>query len=125
MTTAPATPATTPAITVTDPEAQQIARANTTGLQPVVFVHGLWLLPSSWNRWAAFFEDVGYVAVMPGWPDDAETVLEANAHPEVFAHKRVGQVADHIERIVHGLERKPALIGHSFGGTLVQILAGR
>jgi non-heme chloroperoxidase len=125
MTTAPATPATTPAVTVTDHEAQQIARANGTGLQPIVFVHGLWLLPSSWDRWALFFEEAGFTALTPGWPDDPSTVDEANAHPEVFANKTIGQVADHVEQIVRGLQRKPAIIGHSFGGLLAQILAGR
>ena len=57
---------------------------------PVVFIHGLWLLPSSWDRWATVFEEAGYTALTPGWPDDPETVEEANAHPEVFAHKTVG-----------------------------------
>jgi pimeloyl-ACP methyl ester carboxylesterase len=71
------------------------------------------------------FEEAGYTALTPSWPDDPETVEEANAHPDVFAHKTVGQVADHTEAIVRGLVRKPAVIGHSFGGLLVQILAGR
>jgi non-heme chloroperoxidase len=113
------------ATTITEHEAQQVQRANATGLQPVVFVHGLWLLPSSWDRWAKLFEDAGYTALTPGWPDDPETVQEANAHPEVFAGKTVGQVADHFDEIISGLSRKPAIIGHSFGGLLVQILAGR
>src|ERR1700694_2432562 len=111
--------------TITEHEAQQVERANATGLQPVVFVHGLWLLPSSWDRWATMFEESGYTALTPGWPDDPETVDAANAHPEVFAHKTVGQVADHFDGIVRGLKRKPAVIGHSFGGLLAQILAGR
>jgi pimeloyl-ACP methyl ester carboxylesterase len=104
---------------------EQIERANASGLMPVVFVHGLWLLPSSWDRWAKAFEDAGYTALTPGWPDDPDTVEEANAHPEVFAHKTVGQVADHYDQIVRGLSLKPAIVGHSFGGLLVQILAGR
>src|SRR4051812_2524649 len=111
--------------TITEHEYEQVARANATGLQPVVFVHGLWLLPSSWDRWAKLFEDAGYTALTPGWPDDPETVEEANAHPEVFAKKTVGQVADHFDEIVSGLTRKPAVIGHSFGGLLAQIIAGR
>jgi len=111
--------------TITEHEAQQVERANTTGLQPIVFVHGLWLLPSSWDRWAKVFEEAGYTALTPGWPDDPETVTEANAHPEVLAHKTVGQVADHFDEIIRGLDKKPALIGHSFGGLHVQILAGR
>ena len=110
---------------ITDPEAEQIQRANASGRQPVVFVHGLWLLPSSWDRWAALFDEAGYVALTPGWPDDPETVEEANAHPEVFARKTVGQVADHFEAVIGRLDRKPAVIGHSFGGLLTQILAGR
>jgi len=102
-----------------------MARANKSGLAPVVFVHGLWLLPSSWHRWAALFEEAGYVAVTPAWPDDPDTVEEANANPEVFAHKTVGQVADHFDEVIRGLAKKPAVIGHSFGGLLTQILAGR
>src|SRR6267143_1655022 len=111
--------------TITDHEQKQIERANATGLQPVVFVHGLWLLPSSWDRWATVFEEAGYTSVTPSWPDDPETVSVANANPEVFANKTVGQVADHFEGIIRRLKRKPAIIGHSFGGLLVQILAGR
>ncbi len=110
---------------ITEHEAAQIERANASTAKPVVFVHGLWLLPSSWERWAALFEEAGYVAVSPGWPDDPETVAEAKEHPEVFAHKSVGQVADHFAGIIRRLKRKPAVIGHSFGGLLTEILAGR
>jgi pimeloyl-ACP methyl ester carboxylesterase len=113
------------AATITEHEAEQVSKANETGLEPVVFIHGLWLLPSSWDRWATVFEEAGFTALTPGWPDDPETVEEANAHPEVFAGKTVGQVADHYDAIVRGLDRKPAVIGHSFGGLLTQILAGR
>ncbi|HEY4133328.1 MAG TPA: alpha/beta hydrolase [Gemmatimonadaceae bacterium] len=112
-------------LAITDHEAQQVERANKTGLQPVVFVHGLWLLPSSWDRWSAMFEENGFTALTPGWPDDPETVDEANAHPQAFAHKTVGQVAEHFATIVGGLNTKPAIVGHSFGGLLAQILAGR
>jgi pimeloyl-ACP methyl ester carboxylesterase len=113
------------ATTITEHEAQEVARANATGLQPVVFIHGLWLLPSSWDRWATLFEEAGLTALTPGWPDDPDTVEEANEHPEVFAKKTVGQVADHFDEIIRGLERKPVVIGHSFGGLLTQIIAGR
>jgi pimeloyl-ACP methyl ester carboxylesterase len=110
---------------VTATESEQVQRANESGLQPVVFIHGLWLLPSSWDRWAAAFEEAGYTALSPGWPDDPDTVEEAKEHPEVFAHKTVGQVADHFADIIGKLDRKPAVIGHSFGGLLTQIIAGR
>jgi non-heme chloroperoxidase len=111
--------------TITDHESQQIDAANATGLTPVVFIHGLWLLPSSWDRWATVFEEAGLTAVTPGWPDDPETVEEANAHPEAFAHKTIGQVADHFAEAIAKLNDKPVVIGHSFGGLLTQILAGR
>ena len=113
------------AATISEHEAEQVALANSTGRTPVVFVHGLWLLPSSWDRWATLFEEAGFTALTPGWPDDPETVAEANAHPEVMANKTVGQVADHFSEIVRKLAQRPVVIGHSFGGLLAQILAGR
>ena len=113
------------AATLTEHEAAEVERANATGLQPVVFIHGLWLLPSSWDRWATAFEEAGLTALTPGWPDDPETVEEAKANPDVFARKTVGQVANHFEDVIGKLDRKPAVIGHSFGGLLAQILAGR
>jgi pimeloyl-ACP methyl ester carboxylesterase len=110
---------------ITEHETDQVDRANATGLTPVVFIHGLWLLPSSWDRWATLFEEAGYAPLTPGWPDDPETVEEANAHPEVFAGKTVGQVADHFAGVIGRLSKQPAVIGHSFGGLLAQIIAGR
>lgn len=110
---------------VTAAERAQIQRANVSGLQPVVFVHGLWLLPESWGRWAEAFEEAGYIALTPGWPGDPASVAEANARPDGMAGKTVGQVADHLSVIISQLERKPVVVGHSFGGLLAQILAGR
>jgi pimeloyl-ACP methyl ester carboxylesterase len=111
--------------TITEYEAGQIDRANATGKTPVVFIHGLWLLPSSWDRWVTVFEEAGYTALTPGWPDDPQTVEEANANPDSFAKKTVGQVADHFQEAIEGLDKKPAVVGHSFGGLLTQIIAGR
>ena len=103
----------------------QIEAANAGGKPPVVFIHGLWLLPTSWQRWADVFAAAGYAPVLAGWPDDPDTVEEANAHPEVFARKSVGQVADHFSELIGKLDRKPVVVGHSFGGLLTQIIAGR
>lgn len=103
----------------------QVAEANASGRVPVVFIHGLWLLPSSWDRWAGLFGEAGYAPVSPGWPDDPDTVAEAAADPGVFADKTIGQVADHYSAVIGTLTRKPAVIGHSFGGLLAQIIAGR
>jgi pimeloyl-ACP methyl ester carboxylesterase len=106
-------------------EADQIQAANTSGRTPVVFVHGLWLLPSSWDRWEEVFAAAGYAPVSPGWPDDPSTVEEARAHPETFAGKSIAEVADHFETVIGKLSVKPAIVGHSFGGLLTEILAGR
>ncbi len=111
--------------TVTKHEQAQIDKANASGKTPVVFVHGLWLLPSSWDRWAKLFEEAGFAALTPGWPDDPETVEEAKEHPDVFAKKSIGDVADHFEEVIQGLSKKPAVVGHSFGGLMTEILAGR
>jgi non-heme chloroperoxidase len=113
------------AVSTSPTTAEQVAQANATGLTPVVFIHGLWLLPSSWDRWAEVFEQAGYTALTPGWPDDPDTVEEAKANPEVFAHKTVGQVADHYADVIGQLDKKPAVIGQSFGGLLTQMIAGR
>src|SRR3954447_11979701 len=110
---------------ITEREAAQAERANASSATPVVFVHGLWLLPSSWEHWVTLFENAGYVALTPGWPDDPETVAEAREHPEVFAGKGITEIADYEERIIRRLDRKPVIIGHSFGGLLTMILAGR
>jgi pimeloyl-ACP methyl ester carboxylesterase len=103
----------------------QVERANSSGRAPVVFIHGLWLLPSSWERWVALFEAAGYSAVTPGWPDDPPTVAEARAHPSTFAGKTIGQIAARLEGVIRGLKKKPAVVGHSFGGMFTQMLAGR
>jgi pimeloyl-ACP methyl ester carboxylesterase len=111
--------------TITERELAQIERANATTATPVVFIHGLWLLPSSWDAWATLFEEAGYAALTPDWPDDPRTVEGARAEPEVLAKKTLKQVADHTTEVVDALDRKPALIGHSTGGLLAQMLAGR
>ena len=91
----------------------------------MLFIHGLWLLPSSWDRWATLFEEAGYAAVTAGWPDDPETVEEANIHPEIFARKTVGMVADHMRGRGRPAGHQAVIIGHSIGGLLIQMLAGR
>jgi pimeloyl-ACP methyl ester carboxylesterase len=114
-----------PTAVLTERETRQVEQANASGRTPVVFIHGLWVLPSSWDRWAELFEDAGYAAVTPSWPDDPETVAEARAHPEVLAKKTIGQVADHTAEVIGRLEKKPAVMGHSTGGLLAQIIADR
>ncbi len=110
--------------TLTTHEQQQIERANAEGKQPVIFVHGLWLLSGSWDSWRQMFEEKGYTTLAPGWPDDPDSVEEARQDPEVFAHKRLKQVTDHYIDAIRQLKRRPAVIGHSFGGLIAQKVAG-
>jgi non-heme chloroperoxidase len=111
--------------TISEREAAQIERANASNATPVVFIHGLWLLPSSWDAWATLFEEAGYVALTPDWPDDPATVEVARAEPEVLAKKTLKHVADHTSDIINALVEKPAVVGHSTGGLLAEMLAGR
>jgi pimeloyl-ACP methyl ester carboxylesterase len=110
---------------ISDREKREIEAANASGKSPVVFIHGLWLLPSSWAAWAEFFEQAGYAPLAPDWPDDPATVEEARANPDVLAKKTLKQVADHTAEIIGALNKKPVLIGHSTGGLVAQMLAGR
>src|SRR3954471_9621471 len=105
--------------------AEQIEQANASGRTPVVFVHGLWLLRTSWERWETLFDEAGYAPVSADWPDDPASVEAARANPGAFAGKGVAQVADHVAELIGRLEKKPAVVGHSFGGLMAQIVAGR
>jgi pimeloyl-ACP methyl ester carboxylesterase len=110
---------------ITARESQQLGQANSSGRTPVIFIHGLWLLAGSWDNWAALFEEAGYAPVAPAWPDDPETVEEARATPDVFAKKTLAEIADHTADVIGALDKKPAVMGHSTGGLLAQIIAGR
>jgi non-heme chloroperoxidase len=106
-------------------EQREIEAANAAGNTPVVFIHGLWLLPSSWANWADLFKQAGYSPLTPDWPDDPATVQEARANPDVFAKKTLRQIADHTVDVIRALDKKPAVMGHSTGGLLAQMVAGR
>jgi pimeloyl-ACP methyl ester carboxylesterase len=110
---------------ISEREHREIEAANASGDTPVVFVHGLWLLPSSWANWTDFFEQAGYAPLTPDWPDDPATVDEARANPHVLANKTLRQIEDHTIEVINALDKKPVLIGHSTGGLLAQMVAGR
>jgi pimeloyl-ACP methyl ester carboxylesterase len=112
-------------MSISERESREIEAANASGATPVVFIHGLWLLPSSWANWADFFEQAGYAPLTPDWPDDPETVEEARANPDVLAKKTLKQVADHTADVIGKLDEKPAVMGHSTGGLVAQMIAGR
>src|SRR6202008_5015832 len=110
---------------ISERESREIEEANASGTNPVLFIHGLWLLPSSWANGADFIKQAGYAPLTPDWPDDHETVEEARANPDVLAKKTLKQVADHTVDGLGKLEKKPAVMGHSTAGWLAQLLPGR
>jgi len=110
---------------ISERESREIEAANASGDTPIVLIHGLWLLPSSWANWIDFFKESGYAPLTPDWPGDPATVEEARANPDVFAKKTLKQVADHTTEIISALDKKPVVMGHSTGGLLAQMLAGQ
>jgi len=95
---------------VSERENREIEAANSVGHTPVVFIHGLRLLPSSWANWADFFTRASYAPLAPDWPGDPETAGQARANPGVLARKTLEQVADHTTEIINDLDKKPAVI---------------
>src|SRR5436305_15071643 len=110
---------------ISERENREIEAANASGNTPVVLIHGLWLLPSSWANWAEFFQQAGYAPLTPDWPGDPVTVDQARAEPEVLSGKSLKQVADHTAEVVAALDTKPVVMGHSTGGLVAQMLAGQ
>jgi pimeloyl-ACP methyl ester carboxylesterase len=91
---------------------------------PVVFVHGLWLHATSWNDWVDLFREAGYAPIAPGWPGDSDTVEECRKNPDAVADQGIDDVVGHYAEIIKALDAKPILIGHSFGGLVVEKLLG-
>ncbi len=91
---------------------------------PVLFIHGLWLHATSWQRWTELFTQRGYQTSAPGWPGDSDTVVGSRANPDAIADKSIDDVFAHYAAIIEQLPRKPILIGHSFGGMLAEKLLG-
>jgi non-heme chloroperoxidase len=92
---------------------------------PVVFIHGLWLHADSWGAWGERYRAAGFDPQAPGWPGDSETVEETRAHADAVSGHGINDVVDHYAAIVQGLSEPPVLVGHSFGGLIVQRLIGQ
>ncbi|KRC42818.1 alpha/beta hydrolase [Oerskovia sp. Root918] len=91
----------------------------------VVLVHGLWMTPRSWEHWVPYYEAKGFRVLTPGYPGFEIEVEALRENPEVIARLTVPETVDHLAGIVEGLDRPPIIMGHSFGGTLTQLLLAR
>lgn len=91
----------------------------------IVLIHGLWLTRLSWEDWVDRYTQAGYHVLAPGWPGMEVDVEALRKDPSVMNGLGVVEVADHYEQLVRTLDTAPILIGHSFGGLLVQILLDR
>src|SRR4051794_13287491 len=89
---------------------------------PVIFIHGLWLHPSSWGRFASRFEEAGYATTSPGWPGVADTVEASREDPDAIADHGIDDVVKHYARIIDAMPTQPVLVGHSFGGMIAEKL---
>jgi pimeloyl-ACP methyl ester carboxylesterase len=92
---------------------------------PVLFIHGLWLHASSWQPWVDLFTENGYRPAAPGWPGESASVQECRDDHDALADKGIDDVTDHYAAIVASLDARPILVGHSFGGLIVQKLLGQ
>jgi pimeloyl-ACP methyl ester carboxylesterase len=92
--------------------------------ETIVFIHGAWLAANSWERFAEFFADRGYVALTPEWPRHGGDVAAQRADSDGLAGLGVQEIVDHHAAIISELDTPPILIGHSFGGLVAQILLG-
>jgi pimeloyl-ACP methyl ester carboxylesterase len=88
----------------------------------IVLIHGFWVTPRSWEHWIEHYEAAGYRVLAPAYPGFEVEVEALNADPSPIEALTVPGVVEHLEAVVGGLESPPILIGHSAGGTFVQIL---
>ena len=91
----------------------------------IVLIHGLWMTPRSWEEWVPYYEQRGYRVVTPGYPGFEVEVEALRANPSIIANLTVPETVDHLARAIDALDRPPIIMGHSFGGTLTQLLLAR
>lgn len=91
----------------------------------IVFIHGAWVTPRCWDPFKDYFEARGFDCLAPAWPGKDRPIEAIRADPSPLAGLGIGEIADHYEHLIRALPEPPILIGHSFGGLIVQILLDR
>jgi len=91
----------------------------------IVLIHGLWMTPRSWESWVPYYQAKGYRLLTPTYPGFEVEVEALRADPEAIATATVPATVAHIAGVINELDRPPILMGHSFGGTLTQLLLDR
>jgi pimeloyl-ACP methyl ester carboxylesterase len=91
----------------------------------VVLIHGLWMTPRSWEHWVDYYRTRGMTVLAPGYPGFHIEVEALRANPDIIANVTVPEVVDHLVNVITDLPRPPIIMGHSFGGTLTQLLLAR
>lgn len=94
--------------------------------QTILFVHGAWVTPACWDGFRTLYESKGYTCVVPPWPYMDRPVRALREQPDVrLTHITIKDLVDHFEAHIKQLPEPPVLIGHSFGGLIVQMLLDR
>jgi pimeloyl-ACP methyl ester carboxylesterase len=88
----------------------------------IVLIHGFWVTPRSWEKWIDHYQRKGFRVLAPAYPGFEVEVEALNADPSPVEALTVPAVVEHLESVVGELESPPILIGHSAGGTFVQLL---
>jgi pimeloyl-ACP methyl ester carboxylesterase len=91
----------------------------------IVLVHGFWVTPRSWEHWKTHYEAKGHRVLAPAYPGFEVEVEALNADPTPIAGLTLPAIVDHYASVIEQLAKPPILIGHSAGGTLVQLLLDR
>jgi pimeloyl-ACP methyl ester carboxylesterase len=94
-------------------------------MRDIVFVHGMFQNPKSWQGWVRYFSEKGYNCVAPAWPlhEGEPAALRANP-PDGLGDLKLKTVIASIESVVSGLDR-PIVVGHSVGGLITQLLLAK
>jgi pimeloyl-ACP methyl ester carboxylesterase len=92
---------------------------------PLMFVHGAWLSSQSWDTFAGYFRGRGYDVSAPEWPRKEGDVAQLRESTDAIEGLGLTEIVDHYEAHIRALETAPVLIGHSFGGLIVELLLDR